>query len=194
VYDRDTRLVRFGARDYDPEVGRWTAKDPIRFGGGDANLYGYVVGDPVNALDPYGRESLSIDAYGFYGLGGGITIGRNPNGRIFFSVRLGAGFGGGVAFDPNGTSPDWDQSVIQGGESCPRSPYHPFTLAAGVAGEAGVAVLPYGVGVSYKRGVSTDPNIGTRRPYATGIRTGDKYVSGYKLRAGAFFGGELTVY
>ena len=32
------------ARDYDPESGRWTAKDPIGFAGGDANLYGYVWG------------------------------------------------------------------------------------------------------------------------------------------------------
>jgi len=37
-------IVRFGARDYDPETGRWTAKDPIMFAGGDANLYGYVGG------------------------------------------------------------------------------------------------------------------------------------------------------
>jgi len=27
LHDRDTGLVRFGARDYDPETGRWTAKD-----------------------------------------------------------------------------------------------------------------------------------------------------------------------
>ena len=46
--------MRFRARDYDPETGRWTAKDPIGFGGGDANLYGYVVGDPVNGIDPSG--------------------------------------------------------------------------------------------------------------------------------------------
>ena len=51
LYDPDTKLVRFGARDYDPESGRWTAKDPILFGGGDANLYGYVVNDPVNYAD-----------------------------------------------------------------------------------------------------------------------------------------------
>lgn len=25
LYDLDTKLVRFGARDYDPEVGRWTS-------------------------------------------------------------------------------------------------------------------------------------------------------------------------
>jgi len=55
IYDRDTKLVRFGARDYDPEVGRWTAKDPIRFDGGDANLYGYVVGDPLNLVDSFGQ-------------------------------------------------------------------------------------------------------------------------------------------
>jgi len=54
LYDPDTGLVRFGARDYDPETGRWTAKDPIRFAGGDPNLYGYVLNDPVNLVDPYG--------------------------------------------------------------------------------------------------------------------------------------------
>ena len=31
IYDPDTGLVRFGARDYDPVVGRWTAKDSIRW-------------------------------------------------------------------------------------------------------------------------------------------------------------------
>jgi RHS repeat-associated protein len=55
LYDPDTSLVRFGARDYDPTVGRWTAKDPIGFAGGDANLYGYVLSDPVNLVDPNGR-------------------------------------------------------------------------------------------------------------------------------------------
>lgn len=60
LYDRDTGLVRFGARDYDPSVGRWTAKEPIRFGGGDTNLYGYVVQDPVNWNDPNGLDRNSF--------------------------------------------------------------------------------------------------------------------------------------
>jgi RHS repeat-associated protein len=54
LYDHDTKLVRFGARDYDPVIGRWTAKDPILWDGGDSNLYAYVGNDPVNFIDPTG--------------------------------------------------------------------------------------------------------------------------------------------
>ena len=56
IYDGDTGLVRFGARDYDPGVGRFTTKDPIGFAGGDPNLYAYVLNDPINLIDPTGLE------------------------------------------------------------------------------------------------------------------------------------------
>jgi RHS repeat-associated protein len=55
LYDQDTKLTRFGARDYDPDTGRWTAKDPIDFLAGDTNLYGYVLNDPINLVDPNGQ-------------------------------------------------------------------------------------------------------------------------------------------
>jgi RHS repeat-associated protein len=58
LHDRDTGLVRFGFRDYDPEMGRWTAKDPIGFAGGDTDQYGYVINNPVNAVDPLGLFDL----------------------------------------------------------------------------------------------------------------------------------------
>jgi len=45
LQDNDTGLVRFGYRDCDPFTGKWTAKDPIGFSGGDSNLYGYVLVD-----------------------------------------------------------------------------------------------------------------------------------------------------
>ncbi|WP_437957916.1 DNRLRE domain-containing protein [Sorangium sp. So ce119] len=62
LYDRDTGLVRFGVRDYDPETGRWTAKDPLGFGGGDTNVYGYCGSDPVNYIDTDGRHPLVVAA------------------------------------------------------------------------------------------------------------------------------------
>jgi hypothetical protein len=37
-------------------AGRFVAKDPIRFRGGDTNLYAYVGGDPVNWIDPRGLD------------------------------------------------------------------------------------------------------------------------------------------
>lgn len=58
LHDRDTGLVRFGYRDYDPETGRWTAKDPILFAGGDVDLYGYCLNDPVNLIDPDGESAM----------------------------------------------------------------------------------------------------------------------------------------
>jgi RHS repeat-associated protein len=40
IYDHDTGMVRFGARDYDAVAGRWTAKDPIGFRG-SSNFFDY---------------------------------------------------------------------------------------------------------------------------------------------------------
>lgn len=61
LYDPDTGLYRFGARDYDPEVGRWTSKDPIMFSGG-INVYEYAASDPINLIDPTGLDPWSGDA------------------------------------------------------------------------------------------------------------------------------------
>jgi len=60
LHDRDTGLVRFGFRDYDPDTGRWTAKDPILFAGGDTDFYGYCLGDPINWVDPFGLKGGGI--------------------------------------------------------------------------------------------------------------------------------------
>jgi RHS repeat-associated protein len=57
-YDWTTGLTRFGARDYDATIGRWTAKDPIGFAGGDTNLYAYVGGEPVNWVDITGLQQV----------------------------------------------------------------------------------------------------------------------------------------
>ena len=59
LYDYRTDLVRFGARDYYPEIGRWTAEDPIGFLSGDVNFYAYCANDPVNFVDPSGFSTTS---------------------------------------------------------------------------------------------------------------------------------------
>ncbi|MFI5365598.1 MAG: RHS repeat domain-containing protein [Candidatus Binatia bacterium] len=55
LYDRDTTLVRSGARDYDPQTGRWTTKDLVGLGPATANLYTYLLNDPLNSADPTGN-------------------------------------------------------------------------------------------------------------------------------------------
>jgi RHS repeat-associated protein len=57
LYDENTGLLRFGARDYDSSIGKWTNKDPIRWGGGQENLYSYSQNDPINRHDPAGLAS-----------------------------------------------------------------------------------------------------------------------------------------
>jgi RHS repeat-associated protein len=54
IYDVDTGLVRFGARDYDATVGRWIQSDPIGLNGG-LNTYAYVNGNPIGYTNPDGR-------------------------------------------------------------------------------------------------------------------------------------------
>ena len=56
LYDPDTKLVRFGAREYDASVGRWTCKDPIGLAGGSLNLMAYAGSDPLNGSDPRGTD------------------------------------------------------------------------------------------------------------------------------------------
>jgi RHS repeat-associated protein len=46
-------LYHFGARFYDPSLGRFINRDPIREAGG-LNLYGFVGNNPINQVDPWG--------------------------------------------------------------------------------------------------------------------------------------------
>jgi RHS repeat-associated protein len=82
LYDPHTKLTRFGARDYDSETGRWTAKDPIRFDGDGPNLYEYVFNDPINWIDQSGQGAASAAAVGMfcagYGLGSMINQFNDP--------------------------------------------------------------------------------------------------------------------
>jgi len=75
LLDDQTNLVRFGARDYDPATGRWTAKDQAGFEGGDGSFYAYVDNDPSNLIDPSGLDWLDAAANFAAGFGDNITFG-----------------------------------------------------------------------------------------------------------------------
>ena len=74
-------------------------KDPIRFGGEDTNLYGYVLGDPVNAIDSNGlmmrkwQQPISGMVDGPE-MGGGSGYGGGSCGSPAFSFKALFGFGG----------------------------------------------------------------------------------------------------
>ncbi|WP_187170526.1 RHS repeat domain-containing protein [Salidesulfovibrio onnuriiensis] len=74
LHDRDTGLVRFGWRDYDPDTGRWTAKDPIGYAGGDSDLYGYCLDDPINGYDPMGLFNFGEFASSLFGNGNSSSV------------------------------------------------------------------------------------------------------------------------
>ena len=111
LYDADTKLVRFGARDYDPSTGRWTAKDPIGFRGGWTNFFDYVGNDPINFIDPSGLQRTPAQGQPpgtqtFPNDQGGKTVRTyGPDGRATQDVDYGHDHGQG---DPH--VHDWDWS------------------------------------------------------------------------------------
>ncbi|XP_019631534.1 PREDICTED: teneurin-3-like isoform X1 [Branchiostoma belcheri] len=56
LVDPYSRLTHFTYRDYDAEIGRWTARDPILFESLQPNLYQYVFNNPVNMRDIHGLQ------------------------------------------------------------------------------------------------------------------------------------------
>ena len=61
ILDTESGLHYNWHRFYDPSTGRYISADPIGLDGG-MNLYAYVGGDPVNAIDPSGEVFSSIDS------------------------------------------------------------------------------------------------------------------------------------
>ena len=100
-YESQTKLVRFGARDYDAETGRWTNKDPIGFAGGSTGLYAYCGNDPVNCTDPSGLWTLQVGIsfsgnIGPFSVNVNIGVAVDTSGNIGFYQTAGGGLGGGA--------------------------------------------------------------------------------------------------
>ncbi len=56
--DEETKLVYFGRRYYDPDIGKWLTQDPLGLKAGP-NLYAYVCNAPLTHFDLYGLEAVA---------------------------------------------------------------------------------------------------------------------------------------
>ena len=123
--DTETGLVHFGFRDYEPASGRWTARDPVLFGGGQFNLYAYVGNSPVTYRDPLGLWCVGASAY--EGFGGGAKVCSDENG-VTICFEVGFGLGASVDIEP----------FAEGGEK------------SSIVGELGVGCGPLTVGSGFE--------------------------------------------
>ena len=112
-YLADVGLNYYGYRFYSSAIGRWMSRDPLGEEGG-INLYGFVLNDPVNGIDPFGlwtfevgismngqigpinvnvNMGIAVDGHGNVGwvntVGGGGGVGANASGGVSFSVSSG---------------------------------------------------------------------------------------------------------
>ena len=93
--DSSTSLYKFGVRYYNPTLGRWTQQDPVGGSLGDlgaANRYVYANDDPVNAVDPSGKDATSCITNVVLGIIGAIgsTVDIYTAGLGLFAVAAGA--------------------------------------------------------------------------------------------------------
>jgi RHS repeat-associated protein len=99
IPDPVTGLVHMGVRDYDPKSGRFTTRDPLLLGGGDANVYSYAAGDPIQNSDPLGVSSAAAT------LCEGICVGMKwsvTSDGLSACVETGVGVGNSIEIAPGG--------------------------------------------------------------------------------------------
>ncbi|GAA2864708.1 hypothetical protein Acy02nite_14240 [Actinoplanes cyaneus] len=90
-YDGPTGLTKFGARYYDPGLGRFSQRDPS----GRDLPYAYAGANPANNTDPTGldNDSMANDAFGLLA-GGLIGLGVSAFASMFVGPLIGGAIGG----------------------------------------------------------------------------------------------------
>jgi RHS repeat-associated protein len=117
-YDSDLGLYYLRARYYNPNTGRFLSRDPYD---GDANIpatlhkYLYAGGDPINRLDPTGRDmfetGLILDEISAANTAAVASVGYWVVKTLCYAVTaLNVAIyiaTGGKQFGPSGWPPDW---------------------------------------------------------------------------------------
>jgi len=125
LYDVQTELLRFGIRDYNTAIGRWTQKDPIRFAAKDGNLYGYVFDSPINFIDVSGRAGAGFIGQGSFDIGLGVTgagAQYSEGWGLFASGEKGASIGN-----------FYSSGIWGGGQGEGGSPNYVIGMSSGIA-------------------------------------------------------------
>jgi RHS repeat-associated protein len=123
--DDATGLLYYGYRYYSADAGRWIGRDPIGIRGG-ANLYGFVLNNPVSLIDILGLEGCGSGSDGSgespkpnwhhdypqehekFFKSKGIDIHEAKRGTIFEDPADHTGKGG---IHPEGYNKDWDDWI-----------------------------------------------------------------------------------
>lgn len=105
-YDAESGLFYNINRYLDPIIGRYTQVDPIGYQGGQASLYAYVNGNPLNYVDSLGLKNLLIGGNaGLIAVGGGtvgaglyVSWGSSEGFDFGFYGSVGGGIGVNLGF------------------------------------------------------------------------------------------------
>jgi RHS repeat-associated protein len=164
LVDRHTGFIRFGYRDYSPELGRFTALDPARDTRGDGDLWDYCVDDPINCVDPWGLKTKGVgvgfSASGFgFGAGAGAMVVKDDKGN--WGVEYYGDYGASSGFGVSGEAS------------------YQATTAKTIKDLAGKSQK---IGASYQLPIPGVPSLGTEKIQGAGY-TGEGYSLGVGIKA-----------
>lgn len=94
LLDEDTGWLKLGVRYHDTTTANWTAQDPLSqlLQPDSASRYAYVGGDPLNRLDPTGKDFDLLDDCEAAVVGLALSVGG-----LVASIRGGSALGGGLS-------------------------------------------------------------------------------------------------